>query len=43
MGGEDPAVIAARSQHILSGAQSQMDAAVDRVEAFLRDKRAQAG
>lgn len=43
MGGEDPAVIAARSQHILSGAQSQMDAAVDRVEAFLRNKRAQAG
>jgi phospholipase C len=43
MGGEDPAVIAGRSQHILSGAQSQMDAAVDRVEAFLRNKRAQAG
>ena len=43
MGGEDASVIAGRNQHILSGAQSQMDAAVDRVEAFLRSKRAQAG
>jgi len=31
----DPNVVAARSQHVLSGPQSQIDAAVDRVEAFL--------
>jgi len=41
MAGEDAAVIAGRSQQILSGAQSQMDAAVDRVEAFLRQRRGQ--
>jgi phospholipase C len=35
MSGEDASVVAARSRQVLSGAQSQMDAAVDRVEAFI--------
>lgn len=36
MAGEDPAVVAARSQQMVSGPQSQIDVAVDRVEAFLK-------
>ena len=43
MGGEDANVIAARSRQVLSGAQSQMDAAVDRVEAFISHQKARAG
>jgi len=35
MTGEDPNIVAARSRHVLSGPQSQIDAAVDRVEAFI--------
>jgi phospholipase C len=35
MAAEDPAVIAARSHQVLTGPQSQIDTAVDRVEAFL--------
>ena len=36
MTGEDPAIIAARSRQVVSGPQSQVDAAVDRVEAFVK-------
>lgn len=36
MSEEDPATIAARSRQVLSGPQSQIDAAFDRVEAFLK-------
>ncbi len=36
MAGEDPAIVAARSHQMLTGPQSQIDAAVDRVEAFLK-------
>ncbi len=43
MGGEDANVIAARSRQVLSGAQSQMDAAVDRVEAFISHQKARVG
>jgi phospholipase C len=39
MGDEDPTVVAARSRHVLSGPQSQIDAAVDRVDAFLDTSR----
>jgi phospholipase C len=35
MAEEDPAVIAARSKQVITGPQSQIDTAVDRVEAFL--------
>lgn len=42
MGGEDATVVAARSRQVLSGAQSQMDAAVDRVEAFISHQKARA-
>ena len=35
MGGEDASVIAARAKHILSGPQSQVDAAIDRVDSFI--------
>lgn len=38
MGGEDASVIAARSTQVLSGPASQIDAAVDRVENFLRHR-----
>jgi len=38
--GEDPSVIAARNRHVLTGPQSQVDAAVDRVDAFLEASRA---
>ncbi|HEY4163580.1 MAG TPA: hypothetical protein VGM59_11000, partial [Dongiaceae bacterium] len=36
---EDPNVVAARSRHVLTGPQSQIDAAVDRVDSFLADAR----
>ncbi len=36
MAGEDPSVVAARSRQLLTGPQSQIDAAVERVDAFLR-------
>lgn len=42
MGGEDAAIVAARSRQVLSGAQSQMDAAVDRVEAFIAHRKSNA-
>ena len=35
MAEEDPAIVAARSRQVLTGPQSKIDAAVDRVEAFL--------
>jgi phospholipase C len=35
MAGEDPLLVAARSRQVITGPQSQIDAAVDRVEAFL--------
>jgi phospholipase C len=41
MGGEDPSVVAARSRHVLSGPQSQADAAVDRVDGFMAAARAE--
>jgi hypothetical protein len=37
---EDPHVIAARSRHVLSHPQSQIDVAMDRVESFLAQQRA---
>lgn len=36
MAGEDPSVVAARSQQVLTGPQSQIDAAVERVDEFLK-------
>jgi hypothetical protein len=36
MVGEDPNVIAARSRQLVTGPQSQIDAAVERVDAFLK-------
>jgi phospholipase C len=36
---EDPNVVAARSRQVLSGPQSQIDAAVDRVEAFIAQQQ----
>lgn len=38
MTNEDPGVVAARSRQVLSGPQSQIDVAVDRVESFLRSR-----
>ena len=38
MAGEDASVIAARARQVLSGPQSQIDAAVDRVESFVRNR-----
>jgi phospholipase C len=35
MTGEDPTLVAARSRQVISGPQSQIDTAVERVEAFL--------
>ncbi len=35
MGGEEANVIAARARHVLSGPQSQIDAAIDRVGSFI--------
>jgi phospholipase C len=40
MTGEDANVIAARSRQVLSGPQSQIDVAVDRVEAFIAQQKA---
>jgi phospholipase C len=42
MTNEDPSVIAARSRQVLSGPQSQIDAAVDRVTAFLAQQSSKA-
>jgi len=36
---EDPNIVAARSRHVLSGPQSQIDAAVDRVDSFLAQQK----
>ena len=36
---EDPATVAARSRHVLTGPQSQIDAAVDRVDSFLAEAK----
>src|SRR5208282_4619201 len=38
MSEEDPNLVAARSRQVLSGPQSQIDAAVDRVDGFLRSR-----
>jgi len=38
MGGEDANIIAARSRQVLSGPASQIDAAMDRVDGFLRQQ-----
>jgi hypothetical protein len=35
MGGGDPAKVVARSQHMLSGPQPQLDIAMDRLESFI--------
>lgn len=43
MTGEDPNVIAARSRHVLTGPQSQIDAAVDRVDSFLWQRKGSVG
>ncbi|HEY3730816.1 MAG TPA: alkaline phosphatase family protein [Steroidobacteraceae bacterium] len=43
MGDEDPAVVAARSRHVLTGPQSQIDAAVDRIDSFLARQKAKFG
>ena len=37
---EDPNVVAARSRHVLTGPQSQIDAAVDRVDNFINQQKA---
>jgi phospholipase C len=37
---EDPAVVAARSRHVLTGPQSQIDAAVDRIDSFIDQQKA---
>lgn len=42
MTAEDPNVVAARSRHVLTGPQSQIDAAVDRVDSFLSQQKAKA-
>jgi phospholipase C len=39
MTAEDPNVVAARSRHVLTGPQSQIDAAVDRVDSFLAQQK----
>jgi phospholipase C len=36
MAGEEASVVAARARHVLSGPQSQVDAAIDRIEGFLK-------
>jgi phospholipase C len=38
MAGEDANVVAARARQVLSGPQSQIDAAIDRVESFIKSK-----
>lgn len=40
MTNEDPNVVAARSRHVLTGPQSQIDAAVDRIDSFLAQQKA---
>jgi hypothetical protein len=37
MAGEDANVVAGRARQVLSGPQSQIDAAIDRAEAFLKN------
>jgi hypothetical protein len=37
MAGEDAATVAARSQHILSNAQSHLDIAMDRMDSFMEN------
>lgn len=39
---EDPSVVAARSRQVLSGPQSQSDAAVDRIDSFLAQQKIKA-
>jgi phospholipase C len=36
---EDPNIVAARSRHVLTGPQSQIDAAVDRVDTFIAQQK----
>ena len=40
MSDEDPNVVAARSRHLLTGPQSQIDTAVDRVDNFISQQKA---
>jgi phospholipase C len=40
MSDEDPNVVAARSRHVLTGPQSQIDTAVDRVDSFIAQAKA---
>jgi hypothetical protein len=37
---EDPNLVAARSRHLLTGPQSQIDTAVDRVDNFINQQKA---
>ena len=37
---EDPNLVAARSRHILTGPQSQIDTAVERVDNFINQQKA---
>ena len=37
---EDPSLVAARSRHLLTGPQSQIDTAVDRVDNFISQQKA---
>jgi len=37
---EDPNLVAARSRHVLTGPQSQIDTAVDRVDNFIDQQKA---
>jgi phospholipase C len=39
MAGEEPAAIAERARHVLTGPQSQIDTAIDRLGSFLRSSR----
>jgi phospholipase C len=40
MAGEDASLVAARARQVLSGPQSQIDAAIDRAESFVRNRLA---
>jgi phospholipase C len=40
MSNEDPNIVAARSRHVLTGPQSQIDTAVDRVDTFIAQAKA---
>jgi phospholipase C len=42
MTAEDPNIVAARSRHVLTGPQSQIDAAVDRLDSFLAQQKSKA-